>query len=145
MKIGIKRMLAVGFAAAACYTVLQAQAPSRSVNDGVFTKEQAQRGEGLYKQHCGSCHGQALEGIEMAPALTGGDFIDRWSGQTLGDLFERLRATMPADKPGKLSRDVNTEITAYILSFNRYPAGSVDLSRDTQVMKQIKIDPPKAQ
>ena len=41
--------------------------------DGVYTKEQADKGQALYKQHCGTCHGDALEGIEMAPALTGGD------------------------------------------------------------------------
>src|SRR5437867_2241587 len=119
----------VGLAAiGASYAALRAQErPSRSVWDGVYTKEQAKRGQSLYNQHCASCHGETLEGIEMAPALTGGDFLDRWAGQTLGDLFERLRTTMPADKPGRLSREVNTDITAYILSINQFPAGEAEL------------------
>ena len=120
--------------------VLQAQdRPSRTVWDGVYTTEQANRGETLYSQSCASCHGQTLDGIEMAPALAGGDFLDKWAGQTLGDLFERIRATMPKEKPGRLSREINADITAYMLSFNEFPAGEMELSRDTQVLKQIQI------
>ena len=125
------------------FAVLHAQEATKSVWDGIYTKEQADRGKPLYDQYCGSCHGEALEGIEMAPALTGGDFIDKWAGQSMGDLFERVRATMPRDKPGKLSRDVNADITAYMLSVGQFPAGSAELSRDTQVLKQIRIDAVK--
>ena len=39
-----------------------AQAP-RTVWDGVYTREQAQRGEKLYEQECGRCHGDDLTGI----------------------------------------------------------------------------------
>jgi hypothetical protein len=79
----------------------------------------------------------------MAPALTGGEFLDQWAGQTMGDLFERIRATMPRDKPGRLSRDINADITAYMLSFNQFPAGEAELSRDTQALKQIRIEAAK--
>jgi quinoprotein glucose dehydrogenase len=130
-------------AAALSYTALRAQQPSRSVWDGVYTREQADRGQPLYKQYCATCHGEMLEGIEMAPALVGGEFIDNWSGQTLGDLFERIRATMPRDKPGRLSREINADITAYMLSFNKFPAGGAELSHDTQVLKQIRLDAVK--
>ena len=123
--------------------ILRAQQPSKSVWDGVYTKAQADRGQPLYKQYCASCHGDMLEGIEMAPALAGGGFIDNWAGQTMGDLFERIRATMPRDKPGRLSRDVNADITAYMLSFNQFPSGETELPRDTQVLQQIRIDAAK--
>jgi mono/diheme cytochrome c family protein len=116
---------------------------SRTTRDGIFTKEQAVRGQALYAQHCAACHGQSLEGIEMAPALSGGDFLDKWIGQTVGDLFERIRTTMPQTKPGRLARDVNVDITAYIISVNEFPAGAADLPRDTQILKQIRIEPPK--
>lgn len=79
----------------------------------------------------------------MAPALAGGGFIDNWAGQSMGDLFERIRATMPRDKPGRLSRDVNADITAYMLSFNQFPSGETELPRDTQVLQQIRIDAAK--
>jgi len=119
------------------------QAQPRNVWNGVYTKDQATRGKPLYEQNCGSCHGPSLEGVEMAPALTGGDFQDKWIGQTLGDLFERIRTTMPQDKPGRLSRDVNTEILTYLLSVNGYPAGETELPRDTQVLNQILITAKK--
>jgi mono/diheme cytochrome c family protein len=132
--------------AATFSVVLHAQqAAVKSVWDGIYTKEQAQRGQAAYKQSCASCHGEALDGIEMAPALAGGEFVDQWAGQTMGDLFERIRATMPRDKPGRLSRDVNADITAYILSFNQFPAGATELSGDTQVLRQIRIDAAKPQ
>jgi len=142
----MNRTLAVSVSlltAALSWTALQAQQPTKSVWDGIYTKEQAQRGQPLYKQYCASCHGDNMEGIEMAPALTGGEFTDNWAGQTMGDLFERIRATMPRDKPGRLSREVNADITAYMLSFNQYPAGSAELPHDTQELKQIRIDAVK--
>ena len=131
-------------ATAASWAFLNAQQPAvRTVWDGVYSKEQAERGAPLFKQHCASCHGETLEGIEMAPALAGGEFIDKWAGQTMGDLFERIRATMPNDKPGRLSRAVNADITAYMLSFNKFPAGGTELSSDTEALKQIRIDAQK--
>ena len=118
---------------------LRAQERPRTVWDGVYTEAQATRGQGLYEKHCGVCHGETLEGIEMAPALVGGDFLDKWAGQSVGDLFERTRITMPQDKPGKLSREVNADIMAYLLKVNEFPAGEGELPRDTQILKQIRI------
>jgi quinoprotein glucose dehydrogenase len=140
----IQAILQAASATAAFMAVLNAQPPAaKTVWDGVYTKEQAQRGESLYKENCASCHGAMMEGIEMAPALVGGDFIDQWAGQTMGDLFERIRATMPRDKPGRLSREVDADITAYMLSYNRFPAGAAELSHDTQALSQIRIQAVK--
>jgi mono/diheme cytochrome c family protein len=130
----------------AFYPALHAQedaSSSRSVWDGVYTEEQAKRGQPLYTQHCASCHGDSLTGGEMAPPLVGGEFLSNWNGLTVGDLFERIRTTMPLSKPGKLSRDVNSDITAYMLNFAQFPAGQAELPRDTQLLKQIKIEATK--
>ena len=114
-----------------------------SVWGGAYTEEQARRGQAQYQQHCGACHGQTLAGVEMAPALAGQDFLDKWSGQTLGGLFQRIRSTMPLDKPGRLSPDVNSDITAYILSANSFPAGQSELPPDAQMLRQIRIEATK--
>ena len=145
MNVKIAAAAIVGMAAlGASYAGLRAQGPpSRSVWDGVYTEEQAKRGEQLYNKNCGACHGETLEGIEMAPALAGGDFLDKWAGETLGDLFERIRATMPKEKPGRLSREINADITAYMLHVNEFPPGKAELPRDTQILKQIRIDAMK--
>ena len=97
-------------------------------------------GEGTGEEQCGACHGQTLAGLEMAPALAGPDFLDKWSSQTVGDLFHRIRTTMPLDKPGRLSLDVNSDITAFILQVNGFPVGKAELPRDAQVLGRIRIE-----
>jgi S-disulfanyl-L-cysteine oxidoreductase SoxD len=123
----------------------QAQGAPTSVLDGVYTPEQAKRGEELYGQFCASCHGPALGGGEMAPALTGGDFATDWIGLTLNDLFERIRVSMPQDQPGALSRQQNADVLAFMLSAAKYPAGKTELPKEAEVLKTIKYEAPKAQ
>lgn len=116
---------------------------SRSVWDGVYTPEQAQRGAALYAAECASCHGSALNGGESAPPLTGGEFFSNWNGLTLGDLFERIRVSMPADNPGKLSREQDADILAFMLSMNQFPQGKTELEHRTEVLKQIRFESAK--
>jgi len=51
-------MIAAGLmlAAGAAQIVSRAEEPIRSVWDGVYTAEQAKRGQPLYVKSCGSCH-----------------------------------------------------------------------------------------
>ena len=123
--------------------VLLAQEPTRSVWDGVYTEAQANRGRPLYNDHCASCHADTLMGGEMSPPLVGGDFLSNWNGLTLGELFERIRTTMPQNKVGKLSREVNADITAYILSVNKFPAGKTELPHSTEFLKEIRVESEK--
>lgn len=125
----------------AAYSTLRAQ--SKSVWDGVYTNDQAKQGQAFYNENCSSCHGDTLMGGESAPALAGGEFLSNWNGLTLGDLFERIRTTMPQNRPGSLSRDKNAAILAYMLSVSQFPAGSTPLPQQTEVLKEIKIDAQK--
>ncbi len=129
-------------AAGALYSNLHAQG-TRSVWDGVYTQDQAKQGQALYNESCSSCHGDTLMGGESAPALTGGEFLSNWNGLTLGDLFERIRTTMPQNRPGSLSREKNAQILAYILSVGQFPAGKTELAQQTEVLKEIRIDASK--
>lgn len=132
------RLTLVGMAALASACALWAQGDaSRSVWDGVFTTEQSMRGDKAYSQNCASCHGTSLTGGESAPPLTGGEFSSNWYGLTLGDLFERIRMTMPADRIG---RDQIADVLAYILSMNQFPAGKSELPGKTEVLKQIRLE-----
>jgi mono/diheme cytochrome c family protein len=135
MKIAIAAALLIAF--------LSAQEATRSVWDGVYTEAQADRGHTLYNQHCASCHADTLMGGEMSPPLVGGEFLSNWNGLTLGDLFERIRTTMPQNNAGKLSREVNSDITAYILSVNKFPAGKTELAHSAEFLKDIRIDSEK--
>lgn len=129
-------------ACGAMYSNLRAQS-SKSVWDGVYTADQAKQGQSYYNESCSSCHGDTLMGGESAPALAGGEFLSNWNGLTLGDLFERIRTTMPQNRPGSLSREKNAAILAYMLSVSSFPAGSTALPQQTEVLKEIKIDAQK--
>jgi mono/diheme cytochrome c family protein len=124
---------------------LGAQNPeiTASVWDGVYTQAQAARGQALYVQSCAACHGDQLSGGEIAPALAGGEFMSNWNGQTVGQLFDRTRTSMPPAAPGKVARDAKVDIVAYILSFNKFPAGDKELPGQTATMSTIRIDSEK--
>jgi len=118
---------------------------TRSVWDGVYTPEQAGRGQVLYANMCSTCHGLALNGGESAPPLSGGEFLSNWSGLTVGDLFERIRVSMPADNPGHITRQQNADIIAHILNVNQFPPGKTELDTRTEVLKQIAVEMAKSE
>jgi mono/diheme cytochrome c family protein len=116
---------------------------TKSVWDGVFSAAQARRGQERYAAQCAVCHGDTLAGGESAPPLAGGEFLSNWNGLTVGDLFDRTRATMPQSKPGSLSREANAEIIAFILNSNQFPAGKDDLPQASEVLREIKVEAVK--
>jgi mono/diheme cytochrome c family protein len=120
-----------------------AQSSGASVWDGVFTEEQVKRGAASYQRECSNCHGVALEGGDMTPPLVGGGFTSNWNDLTLGDLSERIRLTMPLDSPGKLSRQQNVDVIAFILKTNEWPSGTTELPLEVGALKQIKIQATK--
>jgi quinoprotein glucose dehydrogenase len=123
-------------------TVVAAQSP-RTVWDGVYSKAQAARGEKAYATECASCHGADLAGGEMAPALTGGEFQANWSGLTLDRLFERIRTSMPLDRPQSLDRPEVTDIVAYVLAKSNFPEGAADLAPEPGALRAITYTPQK--
>mgnify|MGYP001618076650 CR=1 FL=1 len=123
---------------AAVVAAAAAQGAPRSVWDGVYTTEQMQRGDKLAAEHCVACHGDRLIGGESAPPLAGDVFNANWDGVMLIDLFDRVRMTMPLDKPGSLSRQQTTDLLAYMLSLGTFPNGRVAL--DAGLVGQIKFE-----
>jgi len=116
---------------------------SLSVWDGVYSEEQAKRGEAIYYARCGACHGSEQDGGDMTPALKGGVFTSTWNQLSVGDLFERIRVTMPLDSPSTLSRQQTADVTAFLLSANGWPAGGTELPRDTEPLREIQIEAMK--
>ena len=144
MKVKIAVSALIPFAAVlVLHSTLHAQPPTKSVWDGVYTQDQANRGKALYSTECASCHGAELTGGEMAPGLAGGEFISGWDGLTVGDLFERIRISMPQNAPGSLSGQQNADILAFVFSVNKFPAGSEDLAKEAGILKQIKFEGKK--
>ena len=113
---------------------------SRSVWDGVYTKEQERRGQTAYGENCAKCHGENLGGGEAGPPLTGQVFLKSWSGKTAGDLFAVIRKTMPSEDPGSLSTHEYADIVAFLFSANDFPAGAKELDREISSLNEIRIE-----
>src|SRR4030095_676235 len=108
---------------------------ARTVWSGVFTAAQAERGGAVYAQSCANCHGGGLEGADMSPALAGAAFMASWNDLTLGDLFERIRISMPADRPGTLSRQQMADVIAFVLRSTQFPAGATEIPTETPALR----------
>jgi mono/diheme cytochrome c family protein len=127
------------FALVAILTLAQA----KTTHDGVYTAAQATRGEAAYTRKCASCHAPDLTGDGQASPLVGKEFQTAWADQPIADLFERIRATMPADAPGSLEAAEVADIIAFILGKNDMPAGDTELPADPSALKTIKFVAPK--
>jgi quinoprotein glucose dehydrogenase len=110
------------------------------VLDGVYTEVQAARGAAGFAQNCAVCHGASLGGVAEAPALAGAQFVSDFNGLTVGDLFERMRTTMPLNNPGALNRDQYADILAFMLKANGYPAGDRELYRRSEFLNTIRFE-----
>ncbi len=111
----------------------------RTVWDGVYTEEQAKRGEAIYAARCERCHGAALLGEGEATALTGPGFAANWEGVSMGELADRTRNTMPNDQPGTLSRQQVADVLAFVLRFDKFPAGDAELPVQAEALNQIRF------
>jgi mono/diheme cytochrome c family protein len=127
------------FAGWICCLCGQDKAPV-SVWDGIYTVDQAERGQAAYRKNCASCHGGELEGKGQNPPLAGSDFTSNWNGMSVGDLLEKIQLSMPADRPGKLSKDQNAETLAYILKYNKFPAGAKDLPASADDLRSVRFE-----
>ena len=115
------------------------QAPTRSVSNGVYTADQAKRGQAVYTTACAKCHLDDLSGGRDAPPLAGADFVSGWRTKTVGDLYDEVKATMPFDNPGSLTPEQYADILAYMFSANKFPTGDKELEHDLAPLKQIRI------
>lgn len=124
-----------GLLVAGAYSLTAQAQQTRSVADGVFTAEQAQRGQALYKTQCASCHGAKLEG-SVGPMLAGQGFVAAWGGRSLAELADKIQFTMPLQAPKTLSREQSIDIVAYMLQAGSFKPGQAALNDAalTQVM-----------
>jgi cytochrome c len=139
LAVALGALLSAGLVGA----LLGAQAP-RSVWDGVYTEEQAKRGGALYVERCVHCHGATLSGaVDGAASLTGQTFYGNWNGVTLDLMLDRVRSTMPVDKPASLSRQQTADLLAFVFSANKFPTGKTELPRQAEMLNLIQFKATK--
>jgi cytochrome c len=120
--------------------LLRADQAKRTVWDGVYTTAQAERGRESYQQACVSCHRDDLRGDSTAPSLVGESFLFLWGDMEVGELSARIQKVMPPERPGSLSPQTYTDIVAFILQKNEFPAGERELPAEPGAA-QIVITP----
>ena len=108
-----------------------ALAQGKSVDDGVFTAEQVAAGQIVYDSQCKTCHNMRFYR----------DTLRSWNNQPLLYLWEAIMGTMPADNPGSLMFEEYTDVIAYILHEQGFPAGETKLDPDNG-MDLISIKSP---
>jgi mono/diheme cytochrome c family protein len=134
--------VALGICAVAVRVAIAGAQP-KTTQEGVYTDEQAARGKAQYNQNCSACHMEDLSGSGQALPLAGDAFTQVWEGQSVYDLFDLVRTTMPQDKPGSLSPDTSLDIVTYLLQYNGFPTGKEELKNDPDTLKSIKISSKK--
>ena len=110
-----------------------ALADPRTLNDGVYTEDQADAGEVLYTQHCLLCHDKKY----FRPVLK------RWEGQPISVLFTVMSTSMPESNPGFLSEKEYVDILAYILSLSRYAPGDAELDHRDGALNDLIVEARK--
>jgi mono/diheme cytochrome c family protein len=131
------RSWGLGLGAWACLILvvpaLDAQ-EKKSVKSGVYTAAQAERGLGLYRSKCASCH---------APnRFTDEFFYTSFAGKPLWEMFDVISDSMPEDNPGSLKKEEYADVIAYLLKLNNFPTGETDLPIDKDALSAILMEKP---
>lgn len=107
----------------------------KSVWDGVFSEDQAQRGRISYNKSCSGCHRPDLSGFEAV--LKGQQFMDHWGQDSVDSLFSNIKRSMPRNDPGSLDSPTYVDIVSYILQQNGFPSGTSELKAES--LKDVRI------
>src|SRR5215467_5992644 len=101
--------------------------PGLTTLNGIFTGDQAVKGNSIYQDKCAKCH----EGDDAGgPTLVGRTFVDRWREDNLDVLFDFMKSNMPADSASSLSDAEYINLVAHLLDVNGFPEGSKELTMD---------------
>lgn len=125
-------LLGLGGLFALTWSLSAQEEEATTVQAGVYSKEQAGRGEQLFSEACMVCH--------QPEEFTVGGYLDGWSGMSVNDFVEFVRSTMPEDNPGRLKRQEYIDIIAFFLQQNGLPAGEQEMER--AALKNIQIEGP---
>ena len=77
------------------------------------------------------------QGSEEGSVLIGEEFLGGWDGEILAELMLLMMDTMPEENPGGLSEEEYTDVLAFLLQENGYPAGD---ELTTDLLEEILIE-----
>ncbi|MFA5909448.1 MAG: cytochrome c [Vicinamibacterales bacterium] len=107
----------------------------KSVQAGVYTAAQADRGQVLFRSKCASCH---------APnRFTDDLFYTSFAGKPMWEMFDVISDTMPEEAPGSMKPEEYVDVMAYLLKLNNFPTGELDLPVGKEALSAIKMEKPQ--
>ncbi|HIA47610.1 MAG TPA: hypothetical protein EYN96_06490 [Candidatus Hydrogenedentes bacterium] len=127
----------VFFILALCFWTTVSQAADVS-----FTREQAGAGRATYRASCAVCHGRNLEGIQLAPPLTGSRFDQTWRGKSAELLSFHIRRMPPESSQEtvpKVDDEGATNVLAYILMSNGFEPSDSALPVDMASLGKLTV------
>lgn len=130
------RSLALCAVAAGAPATLRAQEATAADSLAAAAARQLDVGEQWFKAACLECHASGN--------LTNPDFRLAWRGKSAFELFERIRSTMPQNKPGTLSQGTYASIVAYLMKVNGLAVGTRRLTSDSTSLASIRLTFPAA-
>lgn len=95
-----------------------------------FTTAQADRGQRLFTDVCGVCHGLS--------EFRGPLFGLTWMADPVADFFQFISQSMPQDRPGSLSPQEYASVVAYLLRLNGLRPGDVELPHDSEALERYR-------
>lgn len=101
---------------------------------GVYTGDQATRGEQEFHQSCASCH--------SINEFSGPIFQRIWAGRAVGEMYEFISTMMPESDPGGLTAHQYADVIAFFLRQNQYPEGGSELPADAAALRLILFPSP---
>lgn len=113
----------------------------RTIFDGIYTAEQADRGMEFFNGECSSCHSNTARGSSAAPGLIGYTLDSKYAGQPLYDYFDYMRTNMPPGNAGWFTDQEYADIVAYLLELHGAPAGEAELEGTQEALSTIMIVP----
>jgi S-disulfanyl-L-cysteine oxidoreductase SoxD len=126
--------LALCTATAGAPARLRAQDATAADSAAAAAARQLDVGEQWFKAACLECHASGN--------LTNPDFRLAWRGKSAFELFERIRSTMPQNKPGTLSQGTYASIVAYLMKVNGLAVGTRRLTSDSTALASIRLTFP---
>lgn len=128
MRSALAVWLAIACVTAAGLDII-AQAPTgKTVWSGVYSDQQADRGQTQYGAHCASCHLDDLSGYQSL--LKGDRFMNDYREATLFRFFDKMKTTMPRNAAGSLSDHEYIDILSFVLKSNDFPPGREELTAE---------------
>ncbi|WP_419950599.1 c-type cytochrome [Candidatus Palauibacter sp.] len=102
-----------------------------TTTQGVFSEEQATRGEDVFYNICAECHFEED---------FGGPFIQSWVGASVKDLVDEIAATMPEDNPGGIPTEQYLDVVTYMFKLNGMPTGDDELATGQMDVVEIAVE-----